>query len=184
MANTELSVGAALKPLLPLLALALALTSAAACASDRIARESLAQPVFDAAAFFDGQTTGRGVLKVMFHRTEPTLVDGNGHVAPDRSIILDQTVRRGHRPPAHRQWQLHPDGAGGYTGTLTDAIGPVTGSVLGNRLRLSFAMKGGLRAEQLLYLDASGRIVHNTMVIRKFGIPVGRLDETITHDAR
>jgi hypothetical protein len=180
MANTELSLATALKPLFILLALA----NTTACAADHITRDYRSQPVFDAAKFFDGHTTGRGNLKVIFHRAEPTLVDGNGHVAPDRSIILDQTVRRGRRAPTHRRWQLHPNGRDGYTGTLTDAAGPVTGRVLGNRLHLTFVMKGGIHAEQWLYLDPSGRIANNVMTFRKLGVTVGRLDETITHESR
>ena len=44
----------------------------------------------------------------------------------------------------------------------------------------SFAMKGGLKAEQWLYLKRGGQVAKNVMVIRKFGIPVARLTETIT----
>ena len=41
-------------------------------------------------------------------------------------------------------------------------------------------MKGGLKAEQWLYLKRGGQVAENVMVIRKFGIPVARLTETIT----
>jgi hypothetical protein len=39
--------------------------------------------------------------------------------------------------------------------------------------------KGGLRADQWLTLQPGGAEVRNVMIIRKFGIAVARLDETI-----
>ena len=41
-------------------------------------------------------------------------------------------------------------------------------------------MKGGLRAEQWLTLSAANDQVANHMTIRKFGIVVATLNETIT----
>ena len=50
----------------------------------------------------------------------------------------------------------------------------------GNRLHLRFTTTdGGLDAEQWLYLQPGGRVALNRMVLRKFGLPVATLDETI-----
>ena len=96
------------------------------------------------------------------------------------AIVLDQSVERGGRPATRRQWRLRPDGTRGYVGTLTDAVGPVSGAVDGNTLHLSFVMKGGLKAEQWLYLQPGGMVAHNVMLVRKLGMTVARLDETIS----
>jgi hypothetical protein len=59
-------------------------------------------------------------------------------------LILDQTVILAGQPAAQRQWQLRRDGPGAVAGSLSDADGPVTGRIEGNRLHLRFMMKGGL----------------------------------------
>ena len=165
-------------------AILFALVAATGCvSSEHLAREQAAAPTFDARAFFIGPTEGKGVLKVPFRRAERTLVEGSGHLAADNSIILDQAVKRGRRLTTHRQWNLRAEAGGRYVGTLTDAVGPVTGIVDGNRLHLTFAMKGGLKAEQWLYLAPDRMSARNVMIVSKFGLPVARLDETITRTA-
>ena len=146
---------------------------------NRLSREQAREPGFDAIAFFSGHTEGKGMLKVAMRRAVPALVEGDGRVEPDGSITLDQTVRRGERASTHRQWHLRANGPGHYVGTLSDAVGPVLGTVEGNRLHIAFAMKGGLKAEQWMYLEPGGEVARNVMVVGKFGMPVARLDETI-----
>lgn len=136
-------------------------------------------PIFDPVAFFAGATEGNGRLKIMTKRGQPVVVTGRGMVTAEGGIVLDQDVRRGSAPPSHRTWHLHRAGAGRYAGTLSDATGPVTGEVTGNLLHLAFPMKGGLRAQQWLYLQSGGQVARNRMVVTKFGVPVARLDETI-----
>ncbi|WP_010183681.1 DUF3833 family protein [Sphingomonas sp. PAMC 26605] len=141
-------------------------------------------PRFDAVAFFAGRSEGKGVLKIAMRRPDTTLVEGNGRVTADGGIVLDQTVRRHGKPATRREWVLHPAGADRYAGTLSDAAGPVDGRVEGNVLHLRFAMKGGLQAEQFLSLRPGGAVADNVMIVRKLGMPVARLDETITRLGR
>lgn len=161
------------------LALAMALGLGGCVAAGRLAREEAAAPVFDPARFFAGETRGEGVLSVAFSGARPVRVASRGVTAADGSIVLDQTVREGDRPARQRQWRLRPAGSGRWTGTLSDASGPVAGEVAGNRLHLRFRMTGGLDAEQWLYLRPGGREVLNRMVVRKLGVPVASLTETI-----
>ena len=85
---------------------------------------------------------------------------------------------RGHRPET-RQWRFRRLGPNRYAGTLSDAAGPVAGEVQGNMLHLRYPMKGGVSAEQWIYLQPDGRTALNRMRLTKLGITVGRLDETI-----
>lgn len=142
-------------------------------------REYAPTPVFDPVAFFAGETEGRGTLTIVLRRPQPTLVEGRGTVAPNGTLTLEQEVSRGGRAPTHRTWRLHRIGADRYAGSLTDATGPVVAEVAGNRLHIGFAMKGGLRAQQWLYLAADGKSARNRMVITKVGVPVASLDEEI-----
>ena len=105
---------------------------------------------------------------------------GAGRVMGDGTLVLDQRVIDGDKPARQREWRIREIGPGRYSGTLSDAIGPVTGIVAGNCLRLTFRMKGGLSAEQQLWLLANGNTAHNLMTVKKFGLTVAVLDETIT----
>ena len=151
--------------------------------SDHLTREQARTPRFDPAAFFAGTTEGRGSLKVMFKGRQQTLVTGQGTTTPDGGIVLEQQVRRG-GVSTRRTWRLRRTGPDSYAGTLSDASGAVAGKVTGNCLYLTFAMKGGLRARQWLYLQPGGQTARNRMVVTMLGVPVASLDETITRSAR
>jgi hypothetical protein len=137
------------------------------------------RPLFRAEQFFAGRTEGRGSLKVMFKDTQQVRVEGIGRAEPDGTLVLDQIVRRGTIKPQKRQWRIRPVGQGRYEGTLTDATGPVRGEVTGNLFHLRYPMKGGVNAEQWIYLQPDGRTALNRMRITKLGVTVGRLEETI-----
>ena len=156
-------------PLLLLLAPALAVQAAPAPA-----------PTFDAIAFFTGRTEGVGRLKIAMRAARPLAVHGTGTVAPDGTLVLTQTVEQAGAPPRRRAWRIRAVAPGRYAGTLTDAVGPVVGETHGNRLRLAYRMKRGLAAEQWLTLAPDGRSAANVLTVRKFGVVVGRLTETIT----
>lgn len=138
-----------------------------------------AMPTFDPVAFFQGQTHGTGTLHILFHRAQTTDVRGIGVMAAGGGITLDQQVTREDGVPKRRTWRLRPIGAGRYTGTLTDAVGPVYAETRGSALRITFAMKGGLKVEQALHLRPGGQVALNTMTVRKLGIVVARLEERI-----
>lgn len=138
-----------------------------------------AAPVFSAIRFFDGRTQGHGTLHKILSRGEPILVEGRGRIEPGGALVLEQDVREGGKPVKHRRWRIAEVAPGRYAGSLSDAAGPVSGETAGNRLHLHFGMNGGLDAEQWLTLSADGRVAQNRMIVRKFGIVVARLDETI-----
>ncbi len=140
--------------------------------------------MFDPIAFFAGRTHGTGTLNVLFSKAQHTDVRGVGAVTAPGEITLDQDVVQGQGPAKHRTWRLRRVGTLRYVGTLTDAIGPVEADVSGNMLHIAFAMKGGLRAEQRLYLQPGGQVALNRMTVRKLGIVVANLDERIERVTR
>jgi hypothetical protein len=161
------------------LALPAALLLGGTAAAGPDARLQADRPVFDPAAFFAGRTAGEGTVDIVFKSPEPLRVQGSGRLDADGTLVLDQVVRRGDRPPERRQWRFRRLGPGRFSGTLTDATGPVAADVRGNRLHLSYPMKGGVHAEQWIYLRPDGRTAVNRMSIRKLGMVVARIDETI-----
>lgn len=165
-----------LRPL-PLLAALTACASPPPLPAPPIA--AAAQPRFDAIAFFAGRSEGKGRLAKAFSATVPTRVESRGTVT-DGVLHLVQTIHEGAKPARTREWAIREDRPGHYTGTLSDAAGPVTGETLGNRLHLAFTMKkGGLPTEQWLTLSPDGRRAYNVLTVRKFGLTVAVLSEDI-----
>jgi hypothetical protein len=130
--------------------------------------------------FFLGHTEGTGRLKIMFRRRRIVYVHGNGRIDQSGALVLDQEVDDADGPLKHREWKMRSLGGGRYAATLSDATGPVVGTVEGNTLRLAFPAKGGLRIWQVLVLSSDGRSARNRLTIRKMGIVVAKLYETIT----
>ena len=160
---------------IPSLLVSLALT---ACVATPQIAPPAAAPTFEPLVFFSGRTLGIGRLKKIMSASEQTTVHGTGHVEND-TLVLEQTVEEGRNPIKQRTWHIRRDVDGRYSGSLTDAIGPITGEAEGNRLHLAFTMKGGLPTEQWITLAADGRSAHNIMIVTKLGLRVAVLDEEI-----
>lgn len=136
------------------------------------------QPRFDAIAFFTGHSEGRARLKKIFSAPVDVHVVSDGRVE-DGTLHLVQTVQEGARPPRLRKWTMRETSPGHYRGTLGEATGEVIGETQGNRLHLSFTMKGGFPTQQWLTLSPDGRRAHNVLTVRKLGLTVGVLVEDI-----
>ena len=135
---------------------------------------------FDPLAFFTGASRGEGSLKVLTRPIVAIRVESHGRPDGRGGLILDQTIREGGKPPRQRRWVLRRTSPMTMSGTLTDATGPVAGRLDGDRLLLDYRMKGGLKVEQVLTIGRGGRALVNRMTVRKFGMPVARVDELIT----
>lgn len=134
---------------------------------------------FDAVRFFSGYTEGIATLKIALRHSHPVRVHGRGRVEPDGTLVLDQTVEQQGKAATTREWRIRETTPGRYAGTLTEAVGGMTGESEGNRLVLRYRMKHGIHITQHLQLAPDGRSSSNRLVATKFGIPVARLDEVI-----
>lgn len=142
-------------------------------------RMAVFAPALDPIAFFAGSTHGTGTLHVIASKAQATDVTGRGIREGENAITLEQDVVRGNAAASHRTWHLRRIAAGRYEGNLTDAVGPVVAENQGSTLVIRFAMRHGLQVIQHLYPQPGGRVVLNTMTVRKWGIVVARLDERI-----
>jgi hypothetical protein len=150
-----------------------------------IAASPLAAPLeFDAIRFFTGCTRGEGQLAVVLHGRQRVTVHGVGHVEPDGTLVLDQSVVRGAKAPKTRQWRLRQIAPHRYAGTLSDARGAVTGETVGDRLHLAFTGRDGFHVEQWLTLAQDGRSAANVLTAKRLGMTFGRLDEHIVQTER
>ena len=141
---------------------------------------SLAAPAprFDAVAFFTGPTAGEGVIRIKRTPERMVRVAGQGLMEGD-TLILDQHVEQQGNPPTNRRWRLRATGPDTWSGTLSDAAGPVSAATRGNMLTIRYHLRGGLMVRQWIALQPGGQVALNRMAVFKFGLPVARLTETI-----
>ena len=104
----------------------------------------------DPLRFFEGRTENSGTTKVVLHKPYRTHTISRGRIERDGSLTLVQRVEDEGKPPHERRWQVHQTGPGIYSGTMTDALGPVVIEKVGNGYRFRFKMKGNLGVEQWL----------------------------------
>jgi len=133
----------------------------------------------DPLAFFTGKTRGDGKLRIIMKAPVPISVDSRGKPDGRGGIVLDQTIREGSKPLRSRRWVLHPTSPTTLSGTLTDATGPVRGSISGRVLKLNYTRNDGLRASHVLTLQPGGRAMTNHMTVKRLGLVVARVEEVI-----
>ena len=150
-------------------AMFLASASAAMPASDPV----------DPLRFFVGRTETTGRVKVMFHKSYATHSTGVGRIDRDGTLVLLQKVFDEGKPPQDRSWRVRQVGPGRYTGSMSEAVGPVTIDRVGNSYRFRFAMKGRLAVEQVIAPLAGGRSVKSSAKIRRYGMVVATTDGVI-----
>ncbi len=164
------------------------LTAALAGCAAELPPEAFAdgRPDLQPTAFFAGATRSSGVLEDRGGApTQRFHVHGTGASLPDGSFRLDQTIAFDGKPPETRTWLLRQTDAHHYTGTLTDASGPITGEAYGNLFHLRYPMRHPFAGEmeQWLYLQPDGRTLVNEATIRVLGIVAAHLSERISRDA-
>ena len=134
----------------------------------------------DPITFFTGATESSGSLKQAFGSAKATHVTGYGAMRGAGEFVLDQTVTVTGEKVQARHWQLHQISPGHFAGTISDAKGPVTIDVAGNRMLIKYTMNNGLKVSSVLTIDAGGRTGRNVSVVRKWGMTAATLSETIS----
>ena len=136
-------------------------------------------PALDMTAFFAGRTHTENVLKIVFKRPARLVVDSVGGRGDRGDFVLLDTVREEGKPVRTRKWIMRPNGPSRFTGSLTDATGPVDVTVSGRQAVIRYTMKGGLKVVQQMELQADGRTLSNHVDVRKFGLKFASVDGTV-----
>ena len=129
--------------------------------------------------FFEGRTESYGTVKTLMKKPYRIRSIGRGRIEPDGTLLLVQRVDEEGKSPRERRWRIRQIGSGRYSGTMSDATGPVTIEEVGGRYRFRFKMKGNLSVEQWLAPLDGGKSARNLMTVRKFGMVVGTGDGMI-----
>jgi len=163
----------------------MAVTVAVLAASSALHAQSAAAPArFDPAAFFTGRTTSEGTLTQIFSSDKVTRVSTFGTRQANGDMVLEQDVKIGDQPERHRVWRLRETSPGRFTGTISDAADDLAGTLSGTTLTLTYTMDNNLGVHQVITVNPGGQSAQNVMRIRRFGITVARLRETIRRQAR
>ena len=160
----------ALRPLPSLGIAALALAGAAPAQAPR---------PFDPVAFFTGTTQGRGELRELMGKPKKTSTQSVGRVDKDGWLILDQRVAVEGDPLRQRRWRLKQTGPGKFSGTISDAKGPVEVAVRGQNVEIRYVMKGNIKVEQTLTPMPGGRSLIARGTFKKFGMKVAIMKEQV-----
>ena len=136
-------------------------------------------PKLDLTQFFSGRSHAENVMKIAFHGPTRLIVDSVGGKGDRGDFVLIDTVHEGDKPVRTRKWVMQPAGPDHFTGSLSDAVGPVDIVVSGDDATIRYTMKGGLNVVQQMELQADGRTLSNHVEARKFGLKFARVDGTI-----
>jgi hypothetical protein len=145
-------------------------TSSAAAAPD---------PALDMIAFFTGKTHADNVIKIAFHGPHKLIVDSIGGHNKEGEFVLIDTIQEEGKPVRKRTWVMRPAGANRFSGSLSDAVGPVDVSVAGDSATIRYTMRDGhMKIEQQLQLQRDGSLT-NHATARKLGIKFATVDGTV-----
>ena len=133
----------------------------------------------DAMRFFEGRTESVATIKLVMRKPFKSRSIGRGEIKADGSLHLVQRVEDEGKPPHERRWHIREIQPGKFTGTMSEAKGPVTVDEIGGRYRFRFKMKGNVSVEQWITPLPGGKAANTKVTIRKMGVTVGQSDGTI-----
>jgi uncharacterized protein DUF3833 len=153
-------------------------TLTAAAAAAFLSQAAMADPI-KPLEFFEGRTESIGTIKVVLKKAFKTHSSGTGKIGADGTLLLVQKVEDEGKPPRERRWKIRQTAPGKFSGTMSEATGPVTVEEVDGRYRFRFKMKGGLSVEQWVIPSPGGKTAKNTMTIKKLGVTVATGTGTI-----
>ena len=129
--------------------------------------------------FFEGRTESLATVKIVMKKPFKSRSIGRGEIKPDGSLLLVQRVEDEGKPVHERRWHIREIEPGKFTGTMSEAKGPVTVEEVGGKYRFRFKMKGNVSVEQWIAPLPGGKTASTKVTIRKMGITVGQSEGTI-----
>jgi len=122
--------------------------------------------------FFEGRTEMVSMVRVIMQKPYRSRTIGAGRILPDGSLALVQQIYDEGKQPEQRRWSIRPAGPRRFSGTMTEAVGPVVVDELRGAYRFKFRMKGQLAVEQWLVPLPDGTSARTSLTVRKYGMKV------------
>lgn len=156
----------------------------------RIAAAGIALSILSAAApapqpgsalerFFVGTTEGSGTVQMALSKPHVVRDRSRGRMEGASALVIDQIVYEEGKPARRRAWRLVRTGGTAVSGTISDAKGPVRGTLSGATLHLKYRLAEGPSVEQWITLQPGGRSARNRMVFHRFGLKVATVETAI-----
>ena len=134
----------------------------------------------DMIGFFTGRTNADNIIKIALHSPHKLIVDSIGGHNKEGEFVLVDTVHEDGKKVRTRTWVMHQVGPDHFTGSLSDAVGPVDVIVRGDSATISYVMRDGhLKITQQIELQDEGKSLSNHVVAKKFGLTFAHVDGTI-----
>lgn len=111
----------------------------------------------DLVSFFTGRTHGEGDLRIALKKPVRHIVDSAGRRGANGEFLLVDRIKEGDDAVRERRWAMRPSGTNAFTGTMTDAVGPVHVTMSGSKATIRYKMRGGISIDQQLALQADGK---------------------------
>jgi hypothetical protein len=134
----------------------------------------------DPLKFFEGRTLTEGTTKIMLSKPYRSRTLGVGTIRSDGSLALVQQVEDEGKPAHERRWLIREVAPGRFSGTMSQASGPVAIDQVAGRYRLRLKATGGYNVEQWLTPLPGGKSARSRLVVRKFGIVVATGEGFVT----
>lgn len=148
--------------------------AAVICGLALSANSASAERLSDPLSFFEGRTESTATVKVLTKKPYKSRSIGRGEIVKDGSLHLVQRVEDEGKSPYERRWHIRQVAPGRFSGTMSEATGPVTVDEVSGGYRFRFKMKGSVSVEQWLMPLPGGKAARSKVTIRKFGMTVGK----------
>lgn len=138
-----------------------------------------AERILEPLRFFEGRTEMLSLVKVMMKKPYQSRTVGRGRILPDGSLSLIQQIHDHGKPASKRHWLIRETSPGRFTGSMSEAVGPVQVQQIGGKFVFRFKMKGKLAIEQWLTPLPGGKAASSKVTVKKFGMRVASSEGTI-----
>jgi hypothetical protein len=94
-------------------------------------------------------------------------------------LSLIQQIHDHGKPASKRHWLIREISPGRFTGSMSEAVGPVQVQQVGSKFVFRFKMKGRLAIEQWLTPLPGGKAAKSKVTVKKLGMRVASSEGTI-----
>lgn len=152
------------------------------CSKPDMARYADNQPPLDLFRYFQGSTTGYGMVQDRGgEMIRQFVVDIKGDTSQENLLVLDEDFDWSDGEKSTRVWTIKKDEAGKLIGTAGDvegeAVGEVSGNVLSWQYYLNIEVDGKtwkVKLDDWMYLQQDDVLINKTQM-SKFGIHLGEI---------
>lgn len=158
----------------------IAVVTLAGCSATDVRQYSGYKPVFELYEYFQGETTGWGIVQdrkgVLLRQF---VVKIHGSVSDKNELVLKENFKWSDGELQHRTWTIVAEDRHNFKGTASDVVGTASGEIYGNALNWKYYLDITVDdATYTVYLDdwmflQPDNVIINRTKMSKFGFHLG-----------